>query len=58
MGTTVFYKELPRATEMSPSGPTAGIPLFQMVSTPWGDLSHASQGPRCHPFLQRAAMGF
>jgi hypothetical protein len=31
MRTTVFYKELPRATEMSPSWPTAGSPLFLIV---------------------------
>jgi hypothetical protein len=31
MGTTVFYKELPQDTEMSPSNPTAGSPLFQVV---------------------------
>ena len=36
MGTTVFYKELPWATEMSPSRPTAGSPLFQMAGPPGG----------------------
>jgi hypothetical protein len=32
MGTTVFYKELLRATEMSPSRLTAGSPCHCMLS--------------------------
>lgn len=32
MGTTNFYKELLRATEMSPSRPTAGSPCHHMLS--------------------------
>ena len=39
MGTTVFYKELPWATEMSPSWPTAGSPLFQMAGPLEGCVS-------------------
>jgi hypothetical protein len=39
MGTTAFYKELPHATEMSPSGPIAGSPLFQMVCSLEGYVS-------------------
>jgi hypothetical protein len=39
MGTTVFYKELPSATEMSPSRPTASSPLFQMAGPLEGCVS-------------------
>jgi hypothetical protein len=53
----VFYKELLWATEMSPSRPTAGSPLFQMAG-PLEDVSPASQGPRHHPCLQGPAMDF
>jgi hypothetical protein len=34
MRTTVFYKELPQAIDMSPFWPTAGSPLFQMANPP------------------------
>ena len=42
MGTTAFYKELPQATGMSSSWPTAGSLLFQMVGPLEGCVSYFS----------------
>lgn len=59
MGTTSLYKELLRATEMSPSWPTAGSLLFQMAGPLEGCVScfSWSQTPpyftgSCHGLLR------
>lgn len=56
MGTTSFYKELLRATEMSPSRPTAGSLFFQMVGPLEGCVPCFS-GSQTPPYFIGSCLG-
>ena len=55
-GNNFFYKELPRATEMSLSWPTAGSPLFQMVG-PLEECVSCFSGSQTPSFSTRSCCG-
>jgi len=55
-GNNLFYKELLRATEMSPSRPTAGSLLFQMAGPQKGCVS-CFLGSQTPPFFTRSCSG-
>lgn len=56
MGATFFYKELLWASEMSPSRPTAGSPLFLMVGPLEGCVCCCFSGSQMPPFLIRSCL--